>query len=410
MATEAQVSAHPANAQKSADPGAAEGTAQATRNAGRYGVLAREGVLRGEDWEEWQSHREMLLEELRPVGALEVFLAARVIDLTWRLHRAAQDQNEVFGALYERHTAGGPEPAGPAERGATLGRMVLEDFSGEAVLERLLRHERRIESSLYQTLNELRRVHDQGRKADQETLGTLARWRDEDDQARKARAFAFCRPADPPAWPAGGTTNAPRSEVSQPCDIPSRPETRPPADVSAEDEICETNPIPEGIGVQGSGISDLAPNPQPLAPALSCETNPIRAGLDMGQVLCDTVVMSDSAQIGPRKTNPICAAAGGTGIPSASLSGQALSMSWDHGRDAHATRPPAGGTTSPARGQSCETNPICGPGSILGNRLSGHNGPTWHGRLAPAASAGRRCHEIHCVWEPFATAIHPPGL
>jgi hypothetical protein len=49
------------------------------------------------------------------------------------------------------------------------------------------------------------------------------------------------------------------------------------------------------------------------------------------------------------------------------------------------------------------------PGSILGNRLSGPNGPTWHGRLAHAASAGRRCHGIHCVWELFAKAIHPPG-
>jgi hypothetical protein len=260
----------------------------------------------------------MLLEELRPVGALEVFLAARVIDLTWRLHRAAQDQNEVFGALYERHTAGTPEPADRAERGATLGRMILEDFSGEAVLERLLRHERRIESSLYRTLNELRRVHDQGRKADQETLGTLVRWREEDDQARKERAFAFCRPADPPAWPAGDTTNTLRSEVSQPCDIPSRPETRSPADWPAEDEICETNPI--------------------------------RAGLDMGQVLSAAEVMSDSAPSAPGKTNPISGAAGGTGIPSASLSGQALSMSLDHGRDAHATRPPAGGTASPAGG------------------------------------------------------------
>jgi hypothetical protein len=74
-----------------------------------------------------------------------------------------------------------PSGAGPAERGATLGRMILEDFSGETVLERLLPHEPRIKSSLYRTLKELRRMHDQGRKADQKTLDTLARWREEDD-------------------------------------------------------------------------------------------------------------------------------------------------------------------------------------------------------------------------------------
>jgi hypothetical protein len=374
MATEAQIATNRANAQRSTGLGTSEGKAQGARHGVKYGCLAREGILRAEDWEEWQSHREMLLEELRPVGALEVFLAARIIDLTWRLHRAAQDQNEVFAALYERHTAGGPEPADPAERGATLGRMVLEDFSGEAILERLLRHERRIESSLYRTLSELRRVHDQGRKADRETLDTLARWREEDDRARKTRALAFCRPADPPAWPAGDTTNTLRSEVSQPCDIPSRPDTRPPADVQAEDEICETNPICRGIGVQGSGVSDLTPATPPLIPEPPCETNPIRPEEDRRQALYGTEVTSDSAEIGPRKTNPICdpmepagaaeavrsvpvKAYCGTGLLSASLSGQALAVSWDHGRDAHATAPPDGGTTSLARGQSCETKP-----------------------------------------------------
>ena len=39
--------------------------------------------------------------------------------------------------------------------------MILEDYSGGAVLERLLRCERRIEGSLFRNLSELRRVHDQ---------------------------------------------------------------------------------------------------------------------------------------------------------------------------------------------------------------------------------------------------------
>ena len=68
--------------------------------------------------------------------------------------------------------------------------MILEDYSGGAVLERLLRCERRIEGSLFRNVNELRRVHDQRRKADAEAASTLARWREEDDQAWKAQAFA----------------------------------------------------------------------------------------------------------------------------------------------------------------------------------------------------------------------------
>jgi hypothetical protein len=111
----------------------------------------------------------------------------------------------------------------------------------------------------------------------------------------------------------------------------------------------------------------------------------------MRQVICGTVVMSDSASVGPKKTNPIrglmepagaaeavrgvpVRAYRGTGIPSASLSGQALPVLESHGQDgdpkrdssrlgthAHATRPPAGGTVIPVQGQSCKTNPIGSP-------------------------------------------------
>jgi hypothetical protein len=161
MATEAQVQANRLNAEKSTGPRTPEGKAVSAQSSLKHGLFAREGVIRGEDWEEYEMHREMLLEQLAPAGPLEVILATRVVDLSWRLRRAAQDQNEAFGALYDRHRAGAEKPLEPQERGATIGRMILADFEQEAVLERLLRYERRIESSLYRTLNELRRVHDQ---------------------------------------------------------------------------------------------------------------------------------------------------------------------------------------------------------------------------------------------------------
>ena len=238
MATEAQVAANRLNAQKSTGPRTAEGKAVVAQNAVKHGLLAREGVLRGEDWEEYEMHREALLEELNPTGALEVMLAARIVDLTWRLHRAAQDQNETFGALYDRHTAGAPEPTEPAQRGAILGRMILEDYSGEAVLERLLRCERRIEGSLFRNLNELRRVNDQRRKADGEAAGTLARWREEDDRAWKAQAFAPWRPADSPA--------------PSPQGLPASNFTLPTA---AQPQLCQTNPIGVGNGLVPWGES-----------------------------------------------------------------------------------------------------------------------------------------------------------
>ncbi len=49
-----------------------------------------------------------------------------------------------------------------------------------------------------------------------------------------------------------------------------------------------------------------------------------------------------------------------TGVPSALLSGQALPLSWDHGRDAHATVPPDSATANlfPAQTLLCKTKPI----------------------------------------------------
>ena len=146
---------------------------------------------------------------------------------------------------YARAKPESPEPAEPAQRGATLGRMILEDYSGGAVLERLLRCERRIEGSLFRNLSELRRVHDQRRKADAEAASTLARWREEDDRAWKAQAFAPWRPADSPSRPDGPTTDTPGFEAPHQCDVPSGPDTPGAADAAVGNEMCETNPIGE---------------------------------------------------------------------------------------------------------------------------------------------------------------------
>jgi hypothetical protein len=293
MTTQAQVRANQANAQKSTGPRSAEGKEKASQNSLKHGLFAREGVIRGEDPEEYEIHREMLLEQLDPVGPLESILAARIVDLSWRLGRAAQNQNEAFGALYDRHTAETGEPQGPQERGAVLGRMILEDFSQDAILERLQRYERRIESSFYRTLKELRYVHDQLRKADQEVAGTLQRWREEDMEARKARAFACAPPWGGSPAPAGATTNTPGAEVAHPSEIPSLPFTNPMPDSPPEDETCETNPIAKcqvsSVKFEVSDQKEHTPgaatsnftldtsNSPPAAPVggVMCKTNPI---------------------------------------------------------------------------------------------------------------------------------------
>ena len=161
MATEAQIEANRWNAQKSTGPRTAEGKAVVSRNAITHGLLARAGVIPGEEVHEFAAHREELRKQLRPGAPLEEVLAERIVDLSWRLQRAARDQEVAYAALYEKYTEGQPQPQEPDAGPAALGRMIVEDFCEAAVLERLQRYERRIESSFYKALNELRQAWNQ---------------------------------------------------------------------------------------------------------------------------------------------------------------------------------------------------------------------------------------------------------
>jgi len=186
MASVAQIQANRLNAQKSTGPRTAEGKERASRNAIQHGLLAREAVIQGEDPEEFEVYREGMLQELAPAGVVETMLAERVVGLSWRLRRAERLQNAAFTALDD----GEPEPllearheewkqikgsewdrgvAGVVDEDATLGQVVVEDFGGARVLDRLLMYERRIESSLYRTMAELRSEQEARTAAGSET-------------------------------------------------------------------------------------------------------------------------------------------------------------------------------------------------------------------------------------------------
>jgi hypothetical protein len=61
MATEAQIEANRANAQKSTGPRTPEGKETAAPNALKHGLFARETVIRGEKEEEFEEYRDNLL-------------------------------------------------------------------------------------------------------------------------------------------------------------------------------------------------------------------------------------------------------------------------------------------------------------------------------------------------------------
>jgi hypothetical protein len=70
-------------------------------NATRHGIRSPAPVVPGvEKAEDWEEHRDGVLESLAPEGHLELVLAERVALLSWRLHRVTRFETESI-ALYQ---------------------------------------------------------------------------------------------------------------------------------------------------------------------------------------------------------------------------------------------------------------------------------------------------------------------
>jgi len=175
MATEAQIITNRRNAQKSTGPRTPEGKAAVSQNAVKHGLTAAHDVIFTESQADFELHRERMLDELNPVGAMESMLAERIVSLSWRLKRVIHIQNQAINAMNVDNKSnplaklaqsmffkGADRPEGElniSESDMSLGRLAIKDFSNTRVLERLLMYERRMEHSIYKTILELQRLH-----------------------------------------------------------------------------------------------------------------------------------------------------------------------------------------------------------------------------------------------------------
>jgi hypothetical protein len=305
MTTEAQIEANRANAQKSTGPKTPEGKATVAQNAVKHGLLARTAVLHGEDWEEYTCFSEELLDELYPDGVMEQELADRVVDLSWRLRRAALSQNAVFEALYDQYVAEhgdeplpehGPEEGRPPVGTPLLGRMMVADFTGERVLERMLGYERRIESSLYRTLKDFRKLRAE-RRAARPGLRPSAGSSIPDDHPIWGRSpTRWTPPAGPGVAGAAGRDPQPVSMAGCNGNPPGSDRLKEILDeaalMAAWADDSEAMDLPQGQGqsCQTNPICGLPP-----VSAAFCQTKPI-GSLDERQVLGGQEVTTDSPQ------------------------------------------------------------------------------------------------------------------
>ena len=83
-------------------PKTAQGKAVVRWNATRHGISSPKPVIPGlEKQEDWESHLEGIMENLSPVGHLEVTLTERVALLSWRLHRVTRYETGAIAISQE---------------------------------------------------------------------------------------------------------------------------------------------------------------------------------------------------------------------------------------------------------------------------------------------------------------------
>jgi hypothetical protein len=186
MATENQINANRKNALKSTGPRTEEGKEAASQNSTKHGLRAKRDVIRTENQDEFVLFRENMIADLSPDGAMEEMLAERIVSLSWRLKRVEHFQNAVIDALIEHGLHGASsgfgwtsdnreraqKEAAAGDVDVMLGIVINHDFANAKTLDMLLSYERRIESSLYRTIAEMKKMRRMRKEQDESGICT----------------------------------------------------------------------------------------------------------------------------------------------------------------------------------------------------------------------------------------------
>jgi hypothetical protein len=145
MTSEQKILANQKNALKSTGPNTPEGKDHVSQNAITHGLLSKTLIVNGEASEAYEDFRENILDDLQPIGAMEILLVEKIVNYAWRLRRAVQAET-IF-----------------LEAGLTnkWNPMTLDSFFGGAdskKIQNISRYETTIEKHFYRSLKELREV------------------------------------------------------------------------------------------------------------------------------------------------------------------------------------------------------------------------------------------------------------
>jgi hypothetical protein len=133
----AHQAANAANAQLSSGPRTAEGKARSSQNARTHGLTAAQLLIPAEDREEFDQLHDQLQADIRPQGALQEILFEQVISAAWNLRRIRRMEAQLNAS-------------------AATDLDGLDNPELTKKLDRLARHQTRLEHSFHRSLDELK--------------------------------------------------------------------------------------------------------------------------------------------------------------------------------------------------------------------------------------------------------------
>ena len=102
MISDKQLAANRNNARKSTGPKTVEGRKRSSMNALRHGLTGQVTTMTPEDRAAHEKFSQALIQNLAPVGAMEIQLAQRIATDSWRLNRISAIEDNLFAVgLYE---------------------------------------------------------------------------------------------------------------------------------------------------------------------------------------------------------------------------------------------------------------------------------------------------------------------
>ena len=137
MLSEARQTANAANARLSTGPRTEEGKARSSQNARKHGLTAAQFIIAAEDREEFEELSAQLQVDIRPEGALQQILFDQLLASAWNLRRIRRMEAELTAS-------------------AQSYLDILDNPELTAKLDRLARHQTRIEHSFHRSLRELK--------------------------------------------------------------------------------------------------------------------------------------------------------------------------------------------------------------------------------------------------------------